>query len=271
MPTQARFHAAAVQLTSTEDKAENLRTALAQVEKAAAAGASLIVLPELFTCLGRPAAVLAAAENVPGETSEALCRIGTPPAGHTRGWQYLRAFARSRQGIQHQPAHRARRHILAQYRKRHLFDLEIPGQVNCRESSWLMPGETICAADTRCGRIGLAICYDLRFPELFRQLAARGCQLFCVPAAFTLATGRDHWEVLLRHRAIENQAYVIASNQFGQHAPGLTTYGRSMIIDPWGTVLATAADGAGIIAAEVDLARVAAVRTQLPALAHRRD
>ena len=162
--------------------------------------------------------------------------------------------------------------ILARYRKQHLFDLDIPGQVHCRESDWLLAGDQVCATNTPCGPIGQAICYDLRFADLFRQLIDAGSEILCVPSAFMLATGRDHWEVLLRTRAIENQAYVIAPNQFGQHAPGLTTYGRSMIVDPWGTVLATAADGVGVIFAEVDRPRVAAVPKQLPALAaHLRD
>jgi deaminated glutathione amidase len=267
----SRFRAAAIQLSSTEDKPQNLRSACALIEQAAAAGAQLVALPELFTSIGRSAQVLAAAEAIPGPTSQALCdltrRLGiTLVAGSIceRSSEPTKGFNTSLV-IGPDGA------ILAHYRKRHLFDLEIPNQVNCRESSWLLPGDRISAASTPCGRIGQAICYDLRFPELFRQLVDAGCELFCVPSAFTLATGRDHWEVLLRARAIENQAYVIAPNQFGQHAPGFITYGRSMIIDPWGTVLATAADGAGLIMAEVDPSRVAAVRKQLPALSHRRD
>lgn len=271
MAMVSSFRAAAVQMSSGENPAENLRATVALVERAAAEGAQLVALPETFACLGRAAQMVASAESIPGPTSEALCDLArrlniTLAAGSycERSPDPTKAFNASLligpEGV-----------VLAHYRKRYLFDLVIPGQVDCRESSWLLPGENLCVTATPHGRIGQAICYDLRFPELFRQMVDLGCQIFCVPAAFSLATGRDHWEVLLRARAIENQAYVIAPNQYGQHAPGLTTYGRSMIVDPWGTVLATAADGEGIIFADVDLARVDAVRTRLPALAHRRQ
>jgi predicted amidohydrolase len=266
----ARFRAAVVQMSSGEQPVENLARAGALVEQAVAAGAQLVALPEMFACLGRSAAMVATAEAIPGPTSEALCALArrlsiTLVAGSfcERSPDATKCFNTSLligpDGT-----------ILAQYRKRHLFDLEIPGQVSCRESNWLLPGDAISATETPCGRIGQAICYDVRFPELFRELVDLGCDLFCIPAAFTLATGRDHWEVLLRARAIENQCFVIAPNQYGQHAPGLTTYGRSMIIDPWGTVLATAADGEGVTLAEIDLSRVTQVRERLPALTHRR-
>jgi len=271
MQMVSRFRAAAVQISPGEDKTQNLRSAFALVEQAAAEGAQLVALPELFTCLGRPAAVLASAEDVPGPTSQALCDLARRLAITLVAGSFSERSPEPTKAFNTSLLIGPDGSVLAKYRKRHLFDLEIPGQVSCRESSWLLPGDKMCATTTACGRIGQAICYDLRFPELFRQLVDLGCDLFCVPSAFTLATGRDHWEVLLRARAIENQAYVIAPNQFGQHAPGLTTYGRSMIIDPWGTVLATAADGEGVIAADVDLGRVAAVRERLPALAHRRD
>ena len=264
------FRAAAVQMSSSEDQTHNLRRASALVEQAAAAGATLIALPETFACLGRSAQMVASAEPIPGPTSDALCDLArrlsiTLVAGSycEKSPDPAKCFNTS---LLIDPAGT----ILAQYRKRHLFDLEIPGQVACRESSWLLPGDAVCSTKTPTGTIGQTICYDVRFPELFRELVDLGSEILCVPAAFTLATGRDHWEVLLRACAIENQCYVIAPNQYGQHAPGLTTYGRSMIIDPWGTILATAADGEGMILAEIDLTRVAAIRERLPALLHRR-
>jgi predicted amidohydrolase len=266
-----KFRAAAVQTSSGEDKSRNLRTAFALVEQAAAAGAQLIALPEMFAFYGRPAQILAAAEEIPGPTSQALCDLARRLAVTLVAGSLCERSTQPAKGYNTSLIIGPDGTVLAQYRKRHLFDVQMAGQVSCRESSWLLAGEKICATSTDCGRIGLAICYDLRFPELFRELVDAGCELFCIPSAFTLATGRDHWEVLLRARAIENQAYVIAPNQFGQHTPGLTTYGHSMIIDPWGTVLATAADGEGVIMAEIDLARVVAVREQLPALVHRRD
>ncbi|HEY2839326.1 MAG TPA: carbon-nitrogen hydrolase family protein [Pirellulales bacterium] len=268
MPT--RFRVAAVQMSSGEDPAVNLRAAVALVEQAAAGGAQLVALPEMFLCYGSPKAILAAAETIPGPTSDVLCQLArrlniTLVAGSfcERGPQPDRGFNTSLL-IGPDGA------IRATYRKRYLFDVEIPGAVQSRESTWLTPGDAICVTDTPCGHIGQAICYDLRFPELFRALVDAGATLVCIPSAFTAATGRDHWEILLRARAIENQLYVIAPNQFGAHAPGMTSYGRSMIVDPWGIVLATAPEGAGLIFSELDLSRVATIRERLPALRHRR-
>jgi len=265
------LQAAAIQMNSGSDPAENRRAAIALVERAAADGARLIVLPETFACMGPPALMVQQAEPVPGPTSEMLAnlarRLGvTLVAGSIceRSSQPDKCFNTS---LLFAPDGA----LLAKYRKRHLFDLEIPGQVACRESSWSVAGDELCVTDTACGRLGQAICYDLRFPEMFRRLAELGAEIVTIPSAFTLATGRDHWEVLLRARAIENQCYVIAPNQYGQHGPNHATYGRSMIIDPWGTVLATASDGVSVARAEIDVARVAAVRERLPALAHRRD
>jgi predicted amidohydrolase len=159
---------------------------------------------------------------------------------------------------------------VACYRKIHLFDVEIPGRVSYRESRWVAPGDTPVTVDVEGVRLGLSICYDLRFPELYRRLAADGAQVLLVPAAFMAHTGRDHWEVLLRARAIENQCYVVAAGQIGDHEPGRTCFGRSMIVDPWGTALAQAPDEVGVTTAELDLDRLARIRTELPSLANRR-
>ena len=134
----------------------------------------------------------------------------------------------------------------------------------------MAPGHDVVSAKTDYGRLGLSICYDLRFPELYRSLAREGCRSLMVPSAFSLPTGRDHWEVLLRSRAIENQAYVIAPNQYGQHTPGFATCGRSAIIDPWGVPLAVAPDGEGVIISRLDARRQETIRRELPALSHRR-
>lgn len=160
--------------------------------------------------------------------------------------------------------------MLARYRKIHLFDIDLPGRISFQESRWFEPGQAVVTADSPQGRLGMAICYDLRFPELFRRLTEAGAELLLVPSAFTLPTGRDHWDVLLRARAIENQTHVVAPNQFGPHTPHLTTYGRSAIIDPWGTCLAIAPDGEGLIMAAIDRQRQQEIRQHLPALAHRR-
>lgn len=261
---------AAVQLNSGEDKDANVAAATALVEEAARAGARFVALPELFTCLGQPERIVAAAEPVPGPTSEHLSRLAA------RCQITLLAGSLAERSDDATRIHNTSLLFgpdgatLAVYRKRHLFDIDLPGRVTICESSWVVPGGPLAVSDTEVGRVGQAICYDLRFPELFRTLSERGAELIAVPAAFTATTGRDHWSVLLRARAIENQAYVVAPNQWGRHGGGLESYGRSTIIDPWGTQLAVAPDGAGWIMAELDHARLATVRAQLPALVHRR-
>jgi predicted amidohydrolase len=160
--------------------------------------------------------------------------------------------------------------LAAVYRKIHLYDVEIPGRVSYQESRTVAAGvETVVAAVDQL-RLGLSICYDLRFPELYRRLAIAGANVLVVPAAFMAHTGRDHWEVLLRARAIENQCYVLAAAQIGDHDPGRTCYGRSMIADPWGTVTAQAPDVVGVTVADLDLDRLATIRAELPSLANRR-
>lgn len=265
------FLAAAVQMTSGLDLDANLATAAGLVDQAAKRGASLVSLPELFNRLGDHDAMLAAAEEIPGPTSRFLSdlasRFGITLVGGSfceRGsiaakcWNTCLVFG---------PDGRE----LARYRKLHLFDIHIPNSIQYEESRIFLPGAAVTTAATSAGQLGIGICYDLRFPELFRRLTDLGAQIVALPSAFALATGRDHWEVLLRARAIENQVFIVAPNQYGQHSPQFTTYGRSMIVDPWGTPLAVAPDGAGIIVAEIDLRRVDEVRRGLPALKHRRS
>lgn len=263
-----KYLAAAVQLNSREDRAANLAAARRWAEAAARRGAALVALPEMFSCLGRPEAMLEAAEEIPGPTSDDLAhlarRLGVTLVGGSiaerapEGRAYNTSLLFGPDGG-----------LLARYRKRHLFDIDLPGRVTNQESRWFAHGNAIVVAETPVGKLGLAICYDLRFPEHFRRLADAGAEAIAIPSAFTLATGRDHWEVLLRARAIENQTFVVAPNQFGQHTPALTSFGRSTIVDPWGTLLAVAADGEGLAVAEIDFERLAEIRAQLPALRHR--
>ena len=160
--------------------------------------------------------------------------------------------------------------LLGQYRKMHLFDVVIPGGPNITESDHMIPGEKLLLTESHDVRLGHATCYDLRFPELFRALASGGADVLVVPAAFTHVTGRDHWEVLLRARAIENQAFVVAANKFGTHGPGLKSWGHSLIIDPWGEILAEASgDREEVITAKLQPTRLQSVREKLPALTHR--
>jgi predicted amidohydrolase len=159
---------------------------------------------------------------------------------------------------------------LATYRKMHLFDIDLPGLEHLKESRAVRPGESVVAADTPAGRLGLSICYDVRFPELYRRLAREGARVLAIPSAFTDRTGKDHWEVLLRARAIENLAFVFAPAQAGHHGKGRVSHGHAMIVDPWGAVLAQVPEGEGIAVAELDFARQDRLRRELPALGHAR-
>ncbi len=262
------MRAAVVQLNSTNDKARNLETAERLVRAAAADGAQLVALPEKWNLLASGEELVAGAESLDG-----------PSLSAARGWAgeagiHLLAGSVSEQG----PRGRAFNtsvligpggEDLAVYRKIHMFDVDAGG-VAYRESAHEEPGEEIVTAPFAEATVGLSVCYDLRFPELFRILAVRGAGILTVPSAFTLATGRDHWEVLLRARAIENQAFVLAPNQVGETPPHFNSNGRSMIVDPWGVVLATAPDEECFAAAELDFAAQERVRESLPSLANRR-
>jgi predicted amidohydrolase len=160
--------------------------------------------------------------------------------------------------------------IVARYRKVHLFDVDLPGRVAVQESATRAPGAETVTASTELGTLGLSICYDLRFPELYRRLSRAGAEVLLVPSAFTFPTGAAHWEVLLRARAVENQCYVVAADQAGTSPQGFADWGDSMLIDPWGRVLARAGDGEAVVSAEIDLDYLARVRRELPALAHAR-
>jgi deaminated glutathione amidase len=263
--------AAAVQLTATADKATNLETADRLVRAAARDGAALVVLPEKWSVYGTPEDQRDGAEALDGAAlswARAVAReleidlvagsIAELGAGSAK-----RGFNTS---VHVGPDGRDR----AVYRKLHMFDVRVSGR-DYRESDGEAPGDEIVLSALADGTgLGLTICYDLRFPELYRRLTVDGARILAVPSAFTEPTTRDHWEILLRARAIENQAFVVAANQVGRHAPGLRTGGRSMIVDPWGIVLAQAADAETHIVAELDLDRLARIRAELPSLANRR-
>jgi predicted amidohydrolase len=261
---------AVVQMNSQDDKAANQERAEGLVAQAAAWGPDLVVLPELWTYLGPRKGHAEAAEPIPGETSELLGRL----ASRYRFWlvagSYLEAVEGSERFYNTSLAFSPDGDIVAKYRKLHLFDIEVDGKTY-QESATIAPGaETVV---TQLGRatVGLSICYDLRFPELYRRLAAQGARLVTVPAAFTMETGKDHWEVLLRARAIENQVYVLAAAQCGPHPPTNVCYGNAMVIDPWGVVLARAGYREGVVVADLDFGEQERVRQSLPALRHRRE
>jgi len=262
---------AAVQLNSTADSAANLATADRLTRAAAADGARLIVLPEKWTAIGSDEELQAAAETLDGPAIQWARAVARELDVDLVAGSIVERVA-AQQKLANTSVHvDPRGDVRAVYRKIHMFDVEVAGRTY-RESDVEEPGEEIVVSETADGvELGLSICYDLRFPELYRILAVRGVRVIALPAAFTLATTRDHWEPLLRARAIENQAFVIAANQVGSHPGGYRSGGRSMIVDPWGIVIAQAPDGEGHISADLDLERQRDIRAQLPALANRRS
>jgi predicted amidohydrolase len=258
---------AAVQLNSTDDKSRNLAAAERHVREAAADGAELIALPEKWNLLAGGEALVGGAEPLDG-----------PSLGAAREWAAALGIHLLAGSISEAAGEKAFNTSvligpdgsdLAVYRKIHMFDVDVGG-VAYRESEHEEPGSEIVTAGAGELIVGLTVCYDLRFPELFRILAVRGARLIAVPSAFTSSTGRDHWEVLLRARAIENQAFVLAPNQSGTAPPHFDSFGHSAILDPWGNVLVTAPEGECFVAADLDLSSQEEVRRSLPSLANRR-
>jgi len=264
------MRAAAIQLNSTADVDRNLATAERLVDAAAAAGAELVVLPEKWSALGPGEMLLELAEPLDGPIVTAARgwaqRLGITLLAGSVGERIEGSERIANTSLLIAPDGE----IEATYRKIHMFDVDVGG-VSYRESEHERAGEEVVVAPAAGTDLGMTICYDLRFPELFRILALRGARVITVPSAFTATTGRDHWEVLLRARAIEDQLFVVAANQFGTAPPSFSSWGHSMIVDPWGRILDVLADGAGHAIADLDLGEVERVRAQVPSLASRRD
>jgi predicted amidohydrolase len=264
-----RLPVALVQLDATGDIDANIERATALASEAAAGGARLVVLPEYLHFRGGDDGFRASARPIPGPFTDAFAHV----ARRHDVWILAGSVAET-SGDPARPYNTSTLiapdgSIAATYRKIHLFDIAVDDGPVDTESARVSPGNEAVVAEVDGVKIGLSVCYDLRFPELYRTLALAGAEVITVPSNFTERTGRDHWEVLLRARAIENGAWVLAPGQSGG-PPGQPAYGRSMIIDPWGTVVAQAPDGVGIIRADVETDRVAAVRRQIPSLANRR-
>ena len=260
------------QMRSGEDVETNVALAERLLREAADGGADIAALPEVFTYLGSSAGRAAAAEPVPGPTSDRLAAIA-----RERGMWIVGGSVIERDGERiHNTSTLFDRdgELVARYRKIHLYDVDLPGQPPFRESATFSAGDQLVTHETDGARVGLSVCYDLRFPELYRGLMVMGAQVLFVPAQFQYETGKDHWEVLLRARAIENQCFVVAPAQwgtFGAPEKGRRSYGNSMAVDPWGRVLVRAPDeGDGVWFADLDLAALRRVRESLPALQHRR-
>lgn len=267
----APVRVAAVQLNATREIQANIAKAQELCAEARAAGANWVSLPENSVFLGFEGEAVEHASSIDdsplleplraiARTEELVVFVGSvPEVSPESGRAYNCSVVIGRAG-----------ETLASYRKVHLFDVELPDGTAIRESDgWLAGDEPVCV-DVDGWRVGLSICYDLRFPEHYRRLVDGGAEVVLVPSAFTLQTGKDHWEPLLRARAIENQCYVVAAAQWGEHFPGRTTWGKSMIVDPWGTVLATAPERPSVAMATLDPAALAQVRARFPSLQHRR-
>jgi predicted amidohydrolase len=276
--SSTRTKAAVIQMTSTESVEDNLRAMERLVREAAEDRASLVVVPECFAYLGSDASgatspgkvavaeplpdggpILARCQRLAAELSVELVLGGF--------WERGRDPRKVRNACVHLGA---RGEVAAVYRKIHLFDVDLPDGTKLEESASVEPGDEVVVTDTQAGKLGLSVCYDVRFPELYRALVDRGAIALAVPAAFTLTTGKDHWHLLLRARAVESQCYVLAAAQTGRHSATRQSYGHALIADPWGTVLAECGEGEGYAAAWLDPEAVARVRRSLPSLAHRR-
>ena len=285
---------AAIQLTSTDDVAKNLQVCARLVRQGADAGAQLVGLPENFAYLGSDRDHRASlAEVIPpggreGESGPILSTM-RGLAQETATWLLLGGFPErgatqaganaNMEASETAATPRIRNtsillspggEIAAVYRKIHLFDVDVPGGMRFRESETIEPGADVVVAETPWGGLGLTICYDLRFPELYRAVADRGARLVAVPSAFTLETGKDHWHVLLRARAIENQLYLFAPAQLGHHGGQRRSYGHALVVDPWGVVIAECGNHEGVALAQVDFDYQDQVRQNLPCLTHRR-
>jgi predicted amidohydrolase len=262
--------AGVVQMTSTDDVETNLARASALVTDAASRGARFVSLPENFAFLRSEGSPIPEAQALDGpwvrrmaELSQRLgitLLLGSLPEKRqddTRVFNTAVLLGPSGD-------------TLAVYRKIHLFDIDLPGLEHLKESRAVAPGDALVLAATPFGPLGLSICYDLRFPELYRALTKRGARILAVPSAFTERTGKAHWEVLLRARAIENLAFVVAAAQVGAHGPGRSSHGHALIVDPWGTILAQVGEGEGVAVAELDFDLQDRLRRELPALSHAR-
>ncbi|XP_018427056.1 PREDICTED: nitrilase homolog 1 [Nanorana parkeri] len=266
---------AVCQMTSTANKEENFTTCSTLIREASARSAAMVFLPEAFDYIGGSTEeTLSLAENLDGELIRRYsglareCRLWLSLGGfHEKGpdWDKERRISNSHLVLDDTGS------IRSVYRKAHLFDVELQSGVSLKESAFTIPGAELAPpVCTPAGKVGLAVCYDLRFPEMSLALSREGAEILTYPSAFTVTTGLAHWEVLLRARAIENQCYVVAAAQTGSHNQRRTSYGHAMVVDPWGTVVAQCRDGPGVCYAEIDLAYLHRVRREMPVQSHRR-
>jgi predicted amidohydrolase len=266
------FLAAAVQLNCTSNEQANWESARSLIDRAAGYGATFVATPENTNYLGPHDEKVRRAEPLDGPTCARFADLARRLGIHLLLGSFNEKSDEERRCFNTSVLFGPDGRILATYRKMHLFDVDVPGGPRFAESDTCKPGDAVTVVETPLARFGLSICYDLRFPELYRRMTDQGVQVLMIPAAFTLATGKDHWEPLMRARAIETQCYVIAPAQHGDHDDaGLkASWGHAMIVDPWGLPVAVASDGPGLALAEIDLDRVETVRRAIPVSTHRR-
>jgi len=257
-------------MNSQADKDANLATAERLIDEAAQLGAQMVGLPEMFNMLGEDDDTVRGAEPLPGPTSKLLAAKARQHGIYLHGGSIPITVPESNRIANSTLVFDPEGQMIARYDKIHLFDIHIDGQKSYKESAKVQAGEEMVTVETAHGNVGLTICYDIRFPELYRALTLNGAQVVFHPAAFTLYTGKDHWETLIRARAIENQVYMVSPAQIGTHGNGKQCYGSTMIVDPWGTVVARAPERACVIYADIDYGIQATIRQELPSLKHRR-
>ncbi|MDE0886598.1 MAG: carbon-nitrogen hydrolase family protein [Myxococcota bacterium] len=263
------MRAAIVQLNSTDDLPSNLERTRAATLEAAERGAELVALPENFAFMRREGGAFPCAQGPDGELLAFLSELARESGTWLLGGSFPELIEGDSRVYNTSTVYSPEGQEIARYRKIHLFDVDL-GAHSYRESRRFAPGKSGVLAETPFGSIGLSVCYDLRFPELYRGYAVAGAHFIAVPSAFMPQTGKDHWAVLLRARAIESQSFVIAAAQCGQHSPDRASYGHSLIIDPWGRILAEGGDEPAIIEAECDLAELERIRREIPSVANRR-
>jgi deaminated glutathione amidase len=262
------YLAAAIQMSAGSNKAANLERAERLIRVAVSHGASLIALPETFNWRGKRGEEATAAETLEGESVSLMARLAGELKVHIVAGSITERIDGQEKTYNTSVMLGPDGKRMGIYRKIHLFDIDLPGRVTVKESASRLSGSDVVCIAASVGAVGMSICYDLRFPELYRRLAFEGAKVLIVPSCFTFPTGEAHWESLLRARAIENQAYVVAPAQFGPNVHGYSDYGNSMIIDPWGRVLGRASDQEGVVTAPIDLHYLDRIRNELPALTH---